>query len=238
MPSVSNGEDEKAAFAGAEQRGLETAKRHFAWRLRRLFTRKRDGFGARAPGIYVGLLADPFRSGMLRVEMRRLPAAACEEAAGLPRLSQRGESQDHIRMKHAGRTWMRLSGARDAELEVAGYDGRFDAYSLSHDWIVECGNSNIDKLVEAIGDADRPRFTLIPWQDVERHDGSPRRLIAADFSWDRELRDILIHAIAEDQAARMQRVERAYRNRMIAEAQARKAEREAALPASAGRDAR
>lgn len=152
--------------------------------------------------------------------------AACVAAARMQG-GTRGESIDHIRMKRAAREWMRAEGAVDALEEVPGYTGKFDVYSADADWIVECGNSSMDKLIEAIRDDERPRFTLVPYQDTERHDDTPRRLIAVDFVWDEALCEEMNAAILGREESAMLAHDRAQRARMIAEAQARKAAREA-----------
>lgn len=200
--------------------------RGVGYRLNRLFTRKNDGWGSRSSLDALRMLAALVQDGRVSVRLKRLPMAASVAAARLQG-GRRNESVDHIRMKRAAREWMRAEGASDAQEEVPGYAGKFDVYSADADWIVECGNSSMDKLIQAIRDDERPRFTLIPYQDTERHDDSPRRLIAIDFVWDEALCDELNAAIDDQETAAMLAHARAYRARKIAEAQARKAAREA-----------
>ncbi len=121
---------------------------------------------------------------------------------------------------------MRENGATDAAEEVRGYDGRFDVYSADADWIVEVGNSSVDKLLDAIRDDECPRFTLIPFQRVHWLDGMPRRLIAVDFHWDDQLCADLTNETIESQREAMESAARRQRAAMIAEAQARKVARQ------------
>lgn len=189
----------------------------------RLFARKRDGFGWRNSPEAARCIYGPLRDGRITLSMTRLPLAACE--AGLDRLGNgcRTESGEHMAMKRAAVVWMASQGAPDAVEEVPGYSGRFDAYSVQADWIVECGNTNIGKLEEAITDEDHPRFTLIPWQPVQWPDGSPRGLIAVDFNWDDSLIREVFSDRMERQGAFLRDAERARRARVIAERQAARA---------------
>lgn len=199
---------------------------HIAARLRRLFTRKIDGWGERTDPRAAISLAPFIAAGRLTLKMRHLPLHAC--VAGAEAIAGTGsrESIEHLRIKRAACAWMWSVGAVDAEEEIRGYGGRFDVYSSWADWIVEAGNSDIAKLVNAIRDDERPRFTLIPYQAVSRSDGSPRRLIAVDFVWDEAVTRDLSEAIHHRMRASMAEVDRTMRDRMIAEAQARKAARE------------
>jgi hypothetical protein len=199
--------------------------RNVAWQLSRLFNRRNDGWGARSSVGSLRTVVPLIEAGRVTIRMRRLPMAACVTAARMQG-GGRGESIAHIRMKRAAREWMRSEGAADAREEVVGYTGKFDAYSADADWIVECGNSSLDKLIQAIRDDERPRFTLIPYQATERHDDSPRRLIAIDFIWDEALSSELNAEIVGREEAMLKADEQARRARQIAEAQARKAARE------------
>jgi hypothetical protein len=199
-------------------------KRNAAQRLERLFTRRRDGWGPRSAVGSSGMVARMIEAGRLTVRMHRLPMAASLAAARMQG-GARSESIDHIRMKRAAREWMRAEGASDAHEEVRSYNGKFDVYSADADWIVECGNSSMDKLIDAIREEDCPRFTLIPYQDTERHDDSPRRLIAVDFLWDEGLGEELNDLIMSRDAEAMLAHDRENRARKITEAQARKAAR-------------
>lgn len=186
----------------------------------RLFARKRDGFGWRNSPEAARSVYGPLRDGRITLSMTRLPLAACEAGMAMLGNGCRTESGEHMAMKRAAVVWMSANGGADAAEEVSGYSGRFDAYSISADWIVECGNTNIGKLEHAIADEDHPRFTLIPWQPVQWPDGSPRRLIAVDFTWDDSLiREVLADRM-ERQGAFHQRYARARRERLIAERQA------------------
>lgn len=149
-------------------------------RLSRLFDRRNDRWGARSSRSSARMIASLIDVGRLSVRAHRLPMSACGSAATIPPSSS-GESTDHRRMKRAAMEWMRSEGATDAKEEVLGYTGKFDVYSADADWIVECGNSDMGKLLDAIRDDERPRFTLIPYQATEWRDGSHRRLIAVDF---------------------------------------------------------
>lgn len=204
--------------AGSPRRGV-------AARLGRLFNRRNDGWGARSSAGSLHTVAPMIEAGRVTIRMHRLPMAACVAAAHM-QSGGRGESIAHIRMKRAAREWMRSEGAADAREEVPGYTGKFDAYSAKADWIVECGNSSLDKLIQAIRDDEHPRFTLIPYQDTERHDDSPRRLIAIDFMWDEALCGELDAQVMAREEDMLQTGEQSRRARQIAEAQARKAARE------------
>ncbi|MGU3286416.1 hypothetical protein, partial [Methylobacterium mesophilicum] len=197
---------------------------HVARQLSRLFNRRNDGWGARSSAGSLHTVAPLIEAGRVTVRMHRLPMAACVAASRM-QSGGRGESITHIRMKRAAREWMRSEGADDAREEVPGYTGKFDAYSAKADWIVECGNSSMDKLIQAIRDDEHPRFTLIPYQDTERHDDSPRRLIAIDFMWDEALCGKLDAQFMAREGHMLETGEQLRRASQIAEAQARKAAR-------------
>ncbi|MGC5779486.1 hypothetical protein [Methylobacterium sp. NFXW15] len=195
-------------------------------RLRRLFTRKPDGWGARSGIEAHRILGSLVGADRVTVMMHRLPLSSCSEAASVIAGSGARESVDHLHLKRAALLWMRENGATDAAEEVRGYDGRFDGYSADADWIVEVGNSSVDKLLDAIRDDECPRFTLIPFQRTHWLDGTPRRLIAVDFHWDDQLCADLTNEMVESQREAMESAARRHRAAMIAEAQARKAARQ------------
>ena len=64
---------------------------------------------------------------------------------------------------------MRLAGDADAYYEARLYGGRADVFSPKANWIAKCGNTGITKLIDAIYDRSRPRFTLVPYQTPGLH---------------------------------------------------------------------
>ncbi|KIU36535.1 hypothetical protein SR39_06230 [Methylobacterium radiotolerans] len=154
--------------------------------------------------------------------MTRLPLLAVQTADHLALTTTRGEGYDHLLLKRTAREWMRAEGAADAREEMRGFGGRFDVYSRDADWIVECGNSSMQKLVDAICDEEHPRFTLVPYQAIAWSDGSMRRLAAIDFVWDDGLAAELVETLIDRQDAAMKLAAHSDRARRIAEAQARK----------------
>lgn len=156
-------------------------------RLGNLFNRRCEAWGWRdSPGGSAATLA-AFEDGRISVQMRRLPLAAVTEAQTARARRHGNESEEHARLKLAALLWMRSEGADDAELEARGIVGIADAYSEKANWIVECGNTRFSKLADAVLWEDAPRFTLIPYQNDDWEDGRPRRLIAIDFSWGKDL---------------------------------------------------
>ena len=151
-------------------------------RLERLFNRRSKGWGARDTVASIEWLLEPFAQGELRVEVIRLPAEA-SIAARAVRTAGRRESLEHHQLKAAAVAWMRSAGAEDAREERWCPVGKADAHSASQAWVVECGNTPMRKLFDAVEQEGISRFTLIPYQDLTWRDGSPRRLLAAEFVW-------------------------------------------------------
>jgi len=166
-------------------------------RLTNLFNRRCEAWGWRDTATeYPDALA-AFEAGRIAVHIRRLPLDAVVTASRDKIWRHGNEGVDHARIKRAALLWMQGAGAADAKAEVRGVVGIADAYSDSANWIVECGNTRFGKLAEAITWEDTPRFTLIPFQDLERDDGTPRRLIAIDFSWSRDVTEDVENAQIE-----------------------------------------
>jgi hypothetical protein len=169
--------------------------RYASYRLEELFNRGGDSWGSRSI-LNASLSLGPFiTAGRLRMIMREIPPLSAKAEKKVASFSNAREGADHMVLKRAARDWMRVSGAKDAEEEVAGYGGRFDAYSEKADWIAEVGHSNVDKLAYSIMKPTPQRFTLVPYQRLAWRTGKPRRLIGIDFVWDDDLRPDLIAAL-------------------------------------------
>lgn len=161
-------------------------------KLNRLFTRLDDGWGPRDSIADSAILLQPFADGRIRLKIHRIPAAICEAALVAEVTPHGTEKRAHARMKEAAVRWMIASGSRDADTELFSViPGISDAYSVTDNWIVECGNTAISKLRNAVLHRSRPRFTLIPYQSLLFPNGQARRLVAVDFAWDRSLTDEL-----------------------------------------------
>ncbi len=164
-------------------------------KLERLFTRLDDGWGPRDRIEDGAILLKPFADGRIRLKIHRIPATICEAALDAEVTPHGTEKHAHARMKEAAVRWMIASGSRDAGTELFSViPGISDAYSVTHNWIVECGNTAFSKLRNAVLHRSRPRFTLIPYQSLLFPDGQARRLVAVDFAWDRSLTDELREA--------------------------------------------
>lgn len=199
-----------------------------ARRIVHLFTRRPEPWRSRSSPDAAPRLGRLITAGLVTLRPSRVPAQFfCDAWASVPE-GNAGDGTEHQRMKRAMREWMKSCGASDAREEARGYGGRFDAYSESAGWIVEVGNTRIDKLLDAICDEDAPRFTLLPYQRLIGSTGEPRGLIAVDFVWGPEATARLISEFDDEavEARREQdRRDRDRRARMIADAQARKAAR-------------
>jgi len=170
--------------------------------LTTLFNRRCEAWGWRDSATEWQDTLAAFEAGRIKMRIERLPLDAVTQAAAARIIRHGNEGEQHAQMKRAALLWMQSEGAADAKAEVRGVVGIADAYSFNTNWIVECGNTRFGKLADAVLWEDAPRFTLIPFQDMEWEDGSPRRLIAIDFSWDAD--------VTEDLAmARMDRMRRA-----------------------------
>lgn len=156
-------------------------------KLDAIFTRRQDGWGARDNITDSPHLVAAFSAGRVKMRLSRLPLHGCIYAQqGTPRRVG-GESLEHARLKRAAACWMAASGAQDVTREHQTLAGTADAYSFDHNWIVECGNTRFSKLRQAVMHDSHPRFTLIPYQPTYCADGTPRRMIAIDFEWSRDL---------------------------------------------------
>lgn len=166
----------------------------------RLFNRQRRGWYGRDTVGHFPALLNLILANQVRVRLERIPCFVCAQAyEGINPQGRRSESPEHALMKRAARLWMHRQGARDAVEEAQSPVGRSDVYSAKADWIVEVGNTPIDKLDTALREPAEPvgprspRFTLIPFQDLFRRDGkTPRSLIAVDFSCDRDASAYLV----------------------------------------------
>jgi hypothetical protein len=155
----------------------------FGSRLERLFNRHSKGWGSRDTIASIEWLLTPFARGEIRASAVRLPLHAT--LAGLTvRHGAKRESLEHHQLKAAALAWMQAEGAQDAHEERWCPVGKADAHSAAQAWVVECGNTPMRKLFDAVEQDGVRRFTLIPYQATTWQDGTPRRLIAAEFVWD------------------------------------------------------
>lgn len=161
-------------------------------KLDRLFTRLDDGWGPRDQIEDSSILLRPFAERRIRLRINRIPLAICEAAMMAQVVPHGTEKRAHARLKEAAVRWMHASGSPDAGTEMLSViPGISDAYDVTHNWIVECGNTAFAKLRNAILHPSHPRFTLIPYQWLVFADGQARRLVAVDFIWDRSLTEEL-----------------------------------------------
>jgi hypothetical protein len=158
-----------------------------AQRIDALFNRRCSRWGYRDSCTDRQATYRAFLAGRFRMTLRRVPAEWCRLALNAEVRCEGGEGEDHARLKLAALLWMRNDGADDATREARGIVGIADVYSKNANWIVECGNTRFGKLADAALWEDAPRFTLIPFQSLRRSDLSPRRFIAIDFAWTKEL---------------------------------------------------
>ncbi|GJD55202.1 hypothetical protein MTDSW087_04955 [Methylobacterium dankookense] len=169
-------------------RGVEPRKlSNLMFRMERVFSRSRDGWGPRDIAADFPDLVAGFASGRIAVRIVRLPYEVCERASlEKPELCGT-EGLQHARMKLAAEAWMRGEGASDARTEVRCLVGRADAFSPSQNWVVEVGNTPLRKLFVCVDHPTPHRFSLIPFQRAHWQDRSVRRLLALDFAWDPSL---------------------------------------------------
>lgn len=209
-------------------------------KLQRILIRRNDGWASRNLVQSHPLLVAAVYNGDLHVDISRLPRSACEDAQNAKVRLHGKEGDDHARLKLAALGWMKSEGATDASAEVRMGGWIADAYSESHIWAVECGNTDASRLMDAIQWCRAPRFTVIPFQNTHWNNESVRRLIAVDFYWRPSLSKWVAYREAERlrscadaldygrlQGKTIEQAERDRRERQIAEAQARKAAREA-----------
>lgn len=181
-----------------------------ATRLEDLFNRQPTGWPTRDMWLKLRPILPLIAFGRVRFRLIRLPREAAFQAAARSPGGTRAESAEHARMKLTAIWWMKATGASDACAECVHVAGRSDACSIKTDWIVECGHTRMGKLVDAIEGMPRGRFTLIPYQPLERWDQTLRPLLAVDFTWDEdasadvaEIRQAERSAIANEMRERM-----------------------------------
>lgn len=170
-------------------------------RLEAMFNRIPAGWPSRDSWLELEAALPLIARGEISFRLIRLPFAACERAAAEAPYHTRAESAEHKQMKCAARWWMRWSGAADASYEVTRFGGRADVASIRSNWIVECGHTRMGKLADAIAQLPDGRFTLLPYQPVERWDRTARRLLAIDFSWTASASEEVGRAIDEKRRA-------------------------------------
>lgn len=108
-------------------------------------------------------LAQLVEAGLLRVACTRAPYACG------PFVSTTTETGEHARLKHTAVAWL-LACGEPAPLVERGYFGqarhergpRADVLAPGLGWVVECGNTDPDRAIEALR-AGFTRFALLPY---------------------------------------------------------------------------
>lgn len=167
-----------------------------------IFNRGDTGWGSRDFGSTFLPLARAYILRDLAVRLIRIPAAHCA-AACAGRVGSHGkESYEHALLKRSALLWARSLGAADAKEEEWCAVGRADVYSANHRWVIECGNTPIKKLVDAVRSEQQPRFTLVPYQRCPSSLPASASLIAIDFVWS----PALVDELQEEARARAEEV--------------------------------
>lgn len=148
-----------------------------------IFNRGDTGWGSRDFGSTFLPLARAYILRDLAVRLIRIPSSYCATAAA-GRIGSHGkESREHALLKRSAMLWARSLGASDAKEEEWCAVGRADVYSAAHRWVIECGNTPIKKLVDAVRSEQQPRFTLVPYQRCPSSLPPSASLVAIDFVW-------------------------------------------------------
>lgn len=152
--------------------------------LQRLLVRHHDGWGRSSTVLKYPLLVAALCQRGLRGEMVKLPVSVCAAAQEEERVLLHGtEGMAHARLKLAALKWMHREGAIDAKPEVRFEGWIADAYSEDFTWVVECGNTDASRLMDALRWRRVPRFTVIPFQRTHWPGERIRSLIGIDFYW-------------------------------------------------------
>lgn len=158
-------------------------------KIDRLFDSRPDARRITNPTEDVETFLKLFYKGLVRLSLCRIPTWVMAKVEKTCRFEPtQTESLSHLFLKACAVEGMREAGAEDAFPEVRRQGTRPDALSKASNWIVECGNTPIWKLLDAMQDETHPRFTLLPFQPADDPRRRPRRsLIAIDFLWGDEL---------------------------------------------------
>lgn len=148
-----------------------------------IFNRGDTGWGSRDGGATFLPLARAYILRDLAVRLIRIPSSHCATATA-GRIGSHGkESREHALLKRSVLLWAHSLGATDAKEEQWCAVGRADVYSAAHRWVIECGNTPIKKLVDAVRSEQQPRFTLVPYQRCPSSLPPAASLVAIDFVW-------------------------------------------------------
>ena len=161
----------------------ETLIGPLGYRLTNLFTRRPTPFGARTSWQMADAMLRSMLEGGISLRICRVPAEHLAEAMLQCPEDHSRESAEHRQMKRACLLWMRALGSKNAAEEVRYCGFKADVLSDDLNWIVECGHTGLNKPQDLMMADPASRFTLVPYQDMRRHDGRPRSLIAVDVAW-------------------------------------------------------
>lgn len=153
------------------------------WRLQKFFTRRPNAFGARVTWHGARYMLREMVGGGVKMRICRIPAEYVAEAMIQRPHGKRHETAEHRQIKRACLLWMLALGGKDAAEEQGYCAGIADVLSDDLNWVVECGHTGIDKPQTLVLADPTTRFTLVPYQELMRADGSARSLIGVDFVW-------------------------------------------------------